>query len=84
MSSGLKRVSQRYGATLFMTLLAAFQALLHRLTNQDDIVVGSFIAGRNRPEIEGLIGFFINTQVLRTDVSGDPTFVELLARVRIK
>jgi non-ribosomal peptide synthetase component F len=65
-----------------MTLLAAFQTLLHRHTGQDDIVVGSFLANRNRTEIEGLIGFFVNTLVLRTDVSGNPMFTELLARVR--
>ena len=65
-----------------MTLLAAFQALLHRYTGQDDIAVGTPIANRTRAEIEGLIGFFVNTLVLRTDLSGDPTFRELLARVR--
>ena len=65
-----------------MTLLAGFQALLSRYTNQDDICVGSSIAGRNRHEIEGLIGFFLNTLVLRTDLSGNPSFVELLKRVR--
>ncbi len=81
-SSALKRLSQREGVTLFMTLLSAFQTLLHRYTHQDDIVIGSFIAGRNRAEIEDLIGFFINTQVLRTNLAGDPTFTELLARVR--
>src|SRR5205807_652674 len=60
--------------------VAAFKVLLYRYTGQDDIVVGPYIAGRNRAEIEGLIGFFINTQVLRTDLSGDPTFLELLVR----
>ena len=65
-----------------MTLLAAFQALLYRYTGQEDIVVGSPIANRNRSEIEGLIGFFVNTLVLRTDLSGTPTFRELLQRVR--
>ena len=69
----LKGLSQRHGATLFMTLLAAFQALLHRYTGQDDIV-GSFIANRNWLETEGLIGFFVNTLVLRTDLSGNPSF----------
>ena len=78
----LKALSQREGVTLFMTLLAAFQALLHRYTGQDDIIVGSPIANRNRLEIEGLIGFFVNTLVLRTDLSGNPTFRELLVRVR--
>jgi amino acid adenylation domain-containing protein len=78
----LKKLSQHEGATLFMVLLAAFQTLLSRYTNQNDIVVGAPIAGRNHDEIEDLIGFFINTLVLRTDLSGDPTFRELLARVR--
>ena len=65
-----------------MTLLAAFKALLHRWSKQEDILVGSPIAGRNRIETEGCIGFFVNTLVLRTDLSGNPTFRELLARVR--
>jgi amino acid adenylation domain-containing protein len=65
-----------------MTLLAAFDVLLWRYTGQDDIVVGTPIAGRNRAEIENLIGFFVNTLVLRSDLSGDPTFLELLKRVR--
>jgi len=78
----LKTLSRREGVTLFMTLLAAFQALLHRYTNQDDVITGSVIANRNRKETEGLIGFFINTLALRTDFSGDPSFRELLERVR--
>ncbi|MGZ8498342.1 MAG: amino acid adenylation domain-containing protein [Candidatus Binatia bacterium] len=78
----LKALSARQGVTLFMTLLAAFQTLLYRYTGQTDIVVGSPIANRNRAEIEGLIGFFVNTLVLRTDLSGNPTFTELLTRVR--
>nr|QEO74523.1 AMP-dependent synthetase and ligase [uncultured bacterium] len=78
----LRELGQRRGTTLFMTLLAAFQALLHRSTAQDDIAVGSPIANRNRSEIEPLIGFFVNMLVLRTGLSGDPTFVELLERVR--
>ncbi len=80
--AGLKALSQREGVTLFMTMLAAFQALLHRYTSQDEIVVGVPIANRNRREIEPLIGFFVNSLVFRTDVSGNPTFRELLARVR--
>ncbi|MBW4636662.1 MAG: amino acid adenylation domain-containing protein [Gloeocapsa sp. UFS-A4-WI-NPMV-4B04] len=82
LSEALKALSQQEDVTLFMTLLAAFKAMLHRYTNQDDIVVGSVIANRNRPEIEPLIGFFVNSLVLRTDHSGNPTFRELLARVR--
>jgi len=82
LTKSLKELSQREGATLFMTLLAAFKTLLYRFTGQEDIVVGTPIAGRNRVEIEGLIGFFVNTLVLRTNLSGQPTFQELLARVR--
>ena len=75
-------MSRREGATLFMVLLAAFDVLLSRYTGQDDIVVGSPIANRNRAETEALIGFFVNTLVLRIDLSGNPTFRELLGRVR--
>ncbi|MFL6253445.1 MAG: condensation domain-containing protein [Pyrinomonadaceae bacterium] len=82
LSEAVRALSLGEGVTLFMTLLAAFQVLLQRYTGQDDIVVGSNIAGRNRADIEGLIGFFINNVVLRTDLSGDPTFRELLGRVR--
>ena len=78
----LRKVARAEDATLFMVLLAAFQLLLARHSNQADIAVGSPIAGRNRAETEGLIGFFVNTLVLRTDLSGDPTFRELLRRVR--
>ncbi len=78
----LKTLSRQEGATLYMTLLAAFQTLLHRYSGQDDIAVGSPIAGRNRAEIEGLIGFFINSLVMRTNFSGDPSFKELLCHVR--
>jgi len=78
----LKQLSLQEGTTLFMTLLAAFKVLLHRYTEQEDIVVGIPIANRNRAEIEHLIGFFVNTLVLRTDLSANPTFRELLGRVR--
>ncbi len=81
-TEGIKRLSQREGTTLFMTLLAAFQTLLMRYTSQDDIVVGTPIAGRSQAETENLIGFFVNTLALRTDLSGDPSFKELLARVK--
>ncbi|MEQ8997814.1 MAG: aminotransferase class V-fold PLP-dependent enzyme [Coleofasciculus sp. B1-GNL1-01] len=78
----LKTVGKKAEATLFMTLLAVFKILLYRYSGQEDIIVGSPIANRNRAEIEGLIGFFLNTLVLRTDFSGNPTFEELLGRVR--
>jgi acyl-CoA synthetase (AMP-forming)/AMP-acid ligase II/acyl carrier protein len=78
----LKALSRKEGVTLFMTLLAAFKALLYQYTDQTDLVVGSPIAGRNRPEIDGLIGFFVNTLVLRSNVSGNPSFRELVWRVR--
>ena len=81
-TEALRAFSQREGVTLFMTLLAAWQTLLARHSDQDVVVVGAPIAGRTRPETEGLIGFFVNTLVLRTDLSGDPTFRELLRRVR--
>ena len=80
--SELRELSQREGASLFMVLLAAFQVLLHRYTQEDDLVVGTPIANRNRAEIEELIGFFINTLALRTDMSGEPSFRELVQRVR--
>jgi amino acid adenylation domain-containing protein len=78
----LRVLSRSRGTTLFMTLLAVFQTLLHRYTGQEDLVVGSPIANRNRSELENLIGFFVNMLVLRTDLSGDPSFLELLDRVR--
>ncbi len=82
LTQGLKDLSRHEGVTLFMTLLAALDILLSRHTGQDDVIVGSTIAGRNRPETEGLIGFFINALALRMDLSGNPTFSELLKRVR--
>ncbi|MGA9773578.1 MAG: amino acid adenylation domain-containing protein [Blastocatellia bacterium] len=78
----LKRLGRQEGATLFMTLLSAFQSLLHRYTGQTDVIVGSDVANRNRIEIEGLIGFFVNQLVLRADLSERPTFRELLEQVR--
>jgi amino acid adenylation domain-containing protein len=78
----LEELSRSQGATLFMTLLAAFEVLLAQYSGQDDIVVGTPIAGRTRPETEGLIGCFVNTLALRTDLSDDPTFRELVGRVR--
>ncbi len=82
LTEALKTLSKKQGVTLFMTLLAAFKTLLYRYTGQEDLVLGSPIAGRVRHEIENLIGLFINTLVLRTDLSGNPTFLELLRRVR--
>jgi len=82
LAAELNALSRREGATLFMTLLAAFLTFLSRYTGQTDLSVGTPTAGRNRLELEGLIGFFINTLVLRTDLSGDPTFLELLGRVK--
>ncbi|HZF37248.1 MAG TPA: amino acid adenylation domain-containing protein, partial [Blastocatellia bacterium] len=78
----LKALGRKEGATLFMTLLAGFKTLLRHYTGQDDLVVGSDIANRTRVEIEGLIGFLSNMMVLRTDLSADPTFRELLGRVK--
>ncbi|HEX8116041.1 MAG TPA: amino acid adenylation domain-containing protein, partial [Pyrinomonadaceae bacterium] len=78
----VEELSRREGVTLFMVLLAAWQALLSRYTGQEDVVVGTDIANRNQPEVEGLIGFFVNQLVMRTDLSGDPSFGELLKRVR--
>ncbi|GCE22083.1 hypothetical protein KDK_58830 [Dictyobacter kobayashii] len=82
LTEALKRLSQHEGATLYMTMLAAFQLLLYRLTDQTDIIVGSPVSGRNVPELEALIGCFVNTLVLRTDLSGNPDFYQLLQRVR--
>jgi len=82
LSDGLKHLSYREDATLFMTLLAAFQVLLYRYTGQEDFLVGAPTANRSRPETESLIGFFVNTLVLRADLSGNPTFRELVRRVQ--
>ncbi|MET0395681.1 MAG: amino acid adenylation domain-containing protein, partial [Longimicrobiaceae bacterium] len=82
LSSELRALSRREGTTLFMTVLSGWQALLGRYAGQDDVVVGSPIAGRNRRETEGLIGFFVNMLALRADLGGDPTWAELLGRVR--
>ena len=78
----VRALGRHEGATLYMTLLAAFQVLLSRYSGQDDIAVGTPVAGRTRPELEGLIGLFVNTLVLRGDLSGDPGFRELLRRIR--
>ncbi len=78
----LKEIARSERATLFMTLLAAFQTMLHRYTGVDDIVVGTPVAGRTRVETEGLIGLFVNTLAMRGDLAGDPAFRELLRRTR--
>ncbi|WP_433073282.1 non-ribosomal peptide synthetase/MFS transporter [Dactylosporangium sp. CA-052675] len=75
-------LARRFGATPYMTLLAAYQTLLARYSRQDDFAVGSTVAGRTRPELEGVVGLFANVLALRADLSGDPTFAELLVRVR--
>ncbi|HYP25231.1 MAG TPA: amino acid adenylation domain-containing protein [Blastocatellia bacterium] len=82
LSGSLKRLSSGEGVTLFMTLFAAFNALIYKHTGRDDILIGVPIANRNRIETEGLIGFFANTILLRTGIEADPTFEELLAQVR--
>ncbi|HWM94193.1 MAG TPA: non-ribosomal peptide synthase/polyketide synthase [Thermoanaerobaculia bacterium] len=82
LTARLRKLSLEEGSSPFMTLLAVFQLLLSRLSGQDDVVVGSPSAGRSRAEVEGLIGLFLNTLVLRTDLSGDPSFRELLGRVK--
>ena len=82
LSVELRRLARREGVTLYMLLLAAFYAFLHRLTGQQDLIVGSAIAGRERPEIEGLIGFFVNMLPLRLRLEDNPRFRTLLGRVR--
>jgi amino acid adenylation domain-containing protein len=78
----LVALCEREGVTLFVLLITAFYVLLHRYTGQDDLAVGSAVAGRDRKEIEPLIGFFVNTIILRADLTGDPRLIELLRRVR--
>jgi amino acid adenylation domain-containing protein len=78
----IRNLAGREGATLFMVLLAGYASLLSRYTGQEDLNVGTFVANRPRAALEGLIGFFVNTLVLRVDLAGDPSFRELLARVR--
>ncbi|MBV6325445.1 non-ribosomal peptide synthetase [Duganella violaceipulchra] len=82
LAAGLRRLSQRHGATLFMTLLTGWAMLMARLSGQDDIVVGTPVANRQRPELEGLIGLFLNTLALRVRLDGNPSVAALLARVR--
>ena len=82
LTSKVKQLSQKQGVTLFITLLAVFKILLYRYSGQEQIAVGSPIANRNRSEIEGLIGFFVNSLVMYTDLGGEPSFIEVLNRVR--
>ncbi|HPL27155.1 MAG TPA: condensation domain-containing protein, partial [Anaerolineae bacterium] len=81
LAQGLRALSQAHGATLYATLLAAFQVLLHRYTGQEDILVGSPTAGR-RPRLAGVVGYFVNPIVLRADLGGDPTFADFLRQVQ--
>ena len=82
LTAQLKALARKHGATLYMTLLGSWALTLGRLANQDEVVVGSPVAGRQRVEIEALIGFFVNTLAFRVDFSGAPTVAELLARIR--
>lgn len=79
---GLREISQQQGATLFTVLLAAYSTLLMRYSGQNDFIVGGVISGRSRPEVENLVGCFINSLALRMNLSGNPTFLELVARAR--
>ena len=81
-TAGLKTLARKHDATLFMVLLAAWQVLLSRYSSQDDVLVGTPIAGRAMPELEGLVGYFADTLVIRGQLHGEPTFTEFLARVR--
>ncbi|MEU7871446.1 amino acid adenylation domain-containing protein [Dactylosporangium sp. NPDC049140] len=82
LARAVAELGRRFGATPYMTLLAAYQTLLLRYSRQDDFAVGSTVAGRTLPELEGVVGLFANVLALRADLSGDPTFAELLGRVR--
>jgi hypothetical protein len=83
LSEQLQELSQQQSTTLFMTLLAAFKVLLNRYSGQQDICVGSPIANRTQQEVEGLIGFFVNTLALRSEVNGETSFTELLQQVKL-
>ncbi len=81
LAEALKALARAHGTTLYAVLLAAFQVLLHRYSGQDDLLVGSVMAGRGHPDLEGLVGYFVNPVALRADLSGDPTFTALLEQV---
>ena len=82
LSAQVRELGRRTKCTPFMVLLAAFAALLSRYASESDVAIGTYVANRGRSELEGLIGFFVNTLVMRVDLSGDPTFEQVLARVR--
>ena len=82
LTESLKKLSRDQGATLYMTLMASLQILLHRYTGQDDLLIGTCVAGRGRVELEALIGLFVNTLVIRGDLRGDPAVTDLIAKVR--
>ncbi|WKB55700.1 non-ribosomal peptide synthetase [Eleftheria terrae] len=84
LTAGLKALAQRHGATLFMTLLAGWAVVLARLSGQDDLVIGTPVANRQRAELEPLIGFFVNTLALRLDLSGEPSVADFLQRVKTR
>ncbi|HEU4558059.1 MAG TPA: amino acid adenylation domain-containing protein [Longimicrobium sp.] len=84
LAAGVKALSQRHGVTLYMLFLAAWAVVLSRVSGQDNVVIGTPVAGRGRREIEGLIGFFVNTLAIRVDLSGSPTVAELLRRVKTR
>ena len=84
LADALEKLGREEGATLFMTLMMGFDCLLHRLTDQDDIAIGTPVAGRTRRELEPLIGFFVNSLIIRTDLSGRPSYREVLRRVRTR
>lgn len=82
LTESLKALSRQEGVTLYITLIAAFQTLLHRYTGQDDLVIGTAVADRQQPEVQGLLGLFLNTVTLRTNFADNPTVQDLLTRVR--
>ncbi|WP_433223095.1 amino acid adenylation domain-containing protein [Dactylosporangium sp. CS-047395] len=82
LANGIRALADNHGASLYMTMLAAYAALLGRHAHQTDLTIGSPVAGRGAPELEHVIGCFVNTLVMRVDLSGDPTFTDLLLRVR--
>jgi hypothetical protein len=82
LTKSLKELGEAHGATLFMTLMAAFQVLLYRYAGREDFVIGTTSAGRSQTDLNGIVGYFVNPLVIRADLSGKPTFTQLLARIR--